>query len=85
MSSVEVNGTTLYCELRGQGPAVVFISGAGGDAGMWTEVADTLADEDNVAFHPIEVTARQFERVYGDRPGSGDGGALAGPDGGRRP
>ncbi|MCW2631866.1 MAG: alpha/beta hydrolase [Pseudonocardia sp.] len=45
MSSLAVNGTTLYYELRGQGPAVVFISGAGGDAGMWTGVAETLADE----------------------------------------
>lgn len=44
MSSIDVNGTTLYFERRGQGPAVVFISGATGDAGHWTSVAEALAD-----------------------------------------
>ena len=45
MSSIEVNETPLYYERRGDGPPVLFISGATGDAGNWTEVADALADE----------------------------------------
>jgi pimeloyl-ACP methyl ester carboxylesterase len=45
MATIAVNGTTLYYELRGDGPPVVFISGAPGDAGFWTEIGDLLADE----------------------------------------
>lgn len=44
MSTIDVNGTTLYYERRGDGPPVLFISGAGGDAGWLTGVADALAD-----------------------------------------
>lgn len=44
MSSIEVNGTRIYYEKRGRGPAVLFVSGATGDAGHWTTVADILAD-----------------------------------------
>jgi pimeloyl-ACP methyl ester carboxylesterase len=42
---VEVNGTSLYYEVRGSGPAVLFIPGALGDAGYFTQVAEELADE----------------------------------------
>jgi pimeloyl-ACP methyl ester carboxylesterase len=41
----DVNGTRLYYELRGEGPAVLFVSGATGDAGHYAEVAEALADE----------------------------------------
>ena len=44
MSSIEVNSTRIYYEKRGRGPAVLFVSGATGDAGHWTTVADILAD-----------------------------------------
>ena len=44
MSSIEVNGIRIYYEKRGRGPAVLFVSGATGDAGHWTTVADILAD-----------------------------------------
>ena len=43
MSLVDVNGTTLYYERRGDGPAVVLVSGATGDAGHWTMVAEVLS------------------------------------------
>jgi len=42
---IQANGTELYCEVRGSGPSVLFVSGATGDAGHFTGVADTLADE----------------------------------------
>ncbi|WP_433034385.1 alpha/beta fold hydrolase [Actinomycetospora sp. CA-053990] len=45
MATIAANGTTLYYESRGDGPPLLFISGATGDAGHWTEVADALADE----------------------------------------
>jgi pimeloyl-ACP methyl ester carboxylesterase len=35
----------LHHELRGSGPAVLFISGASGDAGHFTRAAERLADE----------------------------------------
>lgn len=43
--TVEANGTQLYYEVRGAGPAVVFVSGATGDAGHFERVAELLADE----------------------------------------
>lgn len=42
---VTVNGAELYYERRGSGPPVLFISGATGDAGHFTQVASLLADE----------------------------------------
>jgi pimeloyl-ACP methyl ester carboxylesterase len=44
VTSISANGATLYYELRGNGSSLLFISGATGDAGHWTGVADTLAD-----------------------------------------
>jgi hypothetical protein len=34
MTSINVNNTTLYYELRGDGPRLLLISGATGDAGL---------------------------------------------------
>lgn len=45
MPTVSVNGTELYYERRGSGAPVLFISGATGDAGHFTQVAELLADE----------------------------------------
>jgi pimeloyl-ACP methyl ester carboxylesterase len=45
MASIRANDTTLYYELRGDGPSLMLISGATGDAGHWTDVADILASE----------------------------------------
>ena len=58
MATVEVNGTTLYYELRGAGPPVLFISGATGDAGHWTEVADDLAGEFTVLTYDRRANSR---------------------------
>ena len=45
MPTIDVNGTTLYYERRGEGPSVLFIAGATGDAGHFGGVAEALADE----------------------------------------
>ena len=58
MSSIDVNGTTLYYERRGEGPPVLFISGATGDAGHWTEVADALADEYTILSYDRRANSR---------------------------
>ena len=41
---IRTDGTSLYYERRGSGPALLLISGGGGDAGYYSEVAEQLAD-----------------------------------------
>ncbi|MDN3026783.1 alpha/beta hydrolase [Streptomyces sp. S.PB5] len=57
----EVGGAGLYYELRGSGPALLMISGAGGDAGYYTGVAADLAD----AFTVITYDRRGNSRSTG--------------------
>jgi pimeloyl-ACP methyl ester carboxylesterase len=58
VSSIDVNGTRLYYELRGEGPTVLFITGATGDAGHWTEVGDALANEYSVLAYDRRANSR---------------------------
>ena len=58
MSSIEVNGIRIYYEKRGRGPAVLFVSGASGDAGHWTTVADILADAYTVITYDRRANSR---------------------------
>lgn len=43
-SSLNVPGATLYLETRGSGPVLVLITGGPTDAGMFTDLAERLAD-----------------------------------------
>jgi pimeloyl-ACP methyl ester carboxylesterase len=45
MSTMDVNGTELYYELRGTGPPLLLIMGATGDGGVFERLADRLAEE----------------------------------------
>ncbi|CAA9216773.1 MAG: hypothetical protein AVDCRST_MAG76-420 [uncultured Acidimicrobiales bacterium] len=58
MSAVTVNGTTLYYERRGQGPSVLFISGASGDASLWTSVPETLARDNTIVSYDRRGNSR---------------------------
>lgn len=58
MTSITVNGATLYYELRGVGPPMLFISGATGDAGHWSAVADLLANEYTVLTYDRRANSR---------------------------
>ncbi|GLZ45638.1 alpha/beta hydrolase [Actinomycetospora sp. NBRC 106375] len=58
MATIDVNGTTLYYERRGDGPPLLFISGATGDAGHWTDVADALAGEYTVISYDRRANSR---------------------------
>ena len=58
MPTITANGTTLYYERRGAGPPLLFISGAPGDAGHWTDVADLLADEYTVVSYDRRANSR---------------------------
>lgn len=44
MPAIEVNGTTLHHESAGRGPAVLFVHGMCGDADVWADQAQRLAD-----------------------------------------
>ena len=55
---VEANGTSLYYEKRGDGPSLLFIVGAGGDASDFAAVATLLAEE----FTTITYDRRGFSR-----------------------
>ncbi len=55
---VEANGTSLYYERRGDGPPLLFIVGAGGDAADFAGVAALLADE----FTTITYDRRGYAR-----------------------
>ena len=58
MSWVGVGGVRLYYERRGEGPSVLFISGASGDAGHWTGVADALATQYTVVTYDRRGNSR---------------------------
>jgi pimeloyl-ACP methyl ester carboxylesterase len=53
-----VNGTTLYYEKQGSGPAVLFIAGSTGDAGNFTRTATLLADEFTVVTYDRRGNSR---------------------------
>ncbi len=55
---VAVNGTRIYYEAQGLGPPVLFISGATGDAGHFTKVADVLSDEFTVVTYDRRGNSR---------------------------
>ncbi|MGW4910507.1 alpha/beta hydrolase [Streptomyces sp. NPDC004270] len=56
-----VDGAELYYEVRGAGPALLMISGAGGDAGYYSAIAEDLAD----AFTVITYDRRGNSRSTG--------------------
>ncbi|MFC0602598.1 alpha/beta fold hydrolase [Streptomyces palmae] len=60
----EGDGARLYHEVRGSGPALLMISGAGGDAGYYRAVAQELAD----TFTVITYDRRGNSRSTGRSP-----------------
>jgi pimeloyl-ACP methyl ester carboxylesterase len=56
--TVEVNGTTLYYEVRGTGPSFLFVPGAEGDAQEYARVAELLDD----AFTILSYDRRGYSR-----------------------
>lgn len=55
---IDVGTTTLYHEVRGRGPALLLITGGGGDAGMWARVAPALAEEFTVVTYDRRGSSR---------------------------
>lgn len=58
MSTKEINGTTLYYEEAGKGPAMLFIHGMAGFAGVWSDQMARLSD----AFHTVAYDRRGHYR-----------------------
>jgi pimeloyl-ACP methyl ester carboxylesterase len=55
---VTTEGDELYYEVRGDGPALLLIPGAGGDADRYAAVANILADEYKVITYDRRANAR---------------------------
>ncbi len=64
MPTIEVNGTTLYYERSGAGPAIVFVHGQCGDADVWAVQARRLSDR---------YTCFRYDRRGHSRSARGDG------------
>lgn len=60
---VTPDGAALHCEVYGQGPALLMVSGAGGDAGYYSAVAKMLSD----TFTVITYDRRCNSRSTGNR------------------
>jgi len=58
MSTINVNGATLYHELRGEGPPLLCIAGATGDAGYFSGLAEALSDEYTVLTYDRRANSR---------------------------
>src|ERR1700732_2644274 len=60
MSTVDVNGASLYYEERGSGPPLLLVHGTGGNADVWEPVLDGLAR----SFRVIAYDRRGFARSH---------------------
>ena len=62
----KAEGADIYYEVRGEGPALLMISGAGGDAGFFDRAADELADAFTVITYDRRGNSRSTGRT--DQP-----------------
>ena len=63
---LKVEGAELYYEVRGSGPALVMVVGAGGDAGFYEGAAEELADAFTVITYDRRGNSRSTGRT--DKP-----------------
>ncbi|CAN5335270.1 alpha/beta hydrolase [soil metagenome] len=61
--TVITEGAEIYCERRGNGPLLLMIEGATGDAGFYSSTADILSNE----FTAVSYDRRANSRSTGDR------------------
>lgn len=69
--TVEVNGASIYHEIRGSGPPVLLIMGAPGDGGHFERLAELLADE---------FTVVTFDRRENGRSAAPEGWTTTSPE-----
>ena len=58
---IRVNRADIYHEVRGQGPAILFVSGATGDAGHWERIVDALAPDHTVVSYDRRANSRSLK------------------------
>ena len=58
MGTIIANGATLYVERRGEGPALLCITGATGDAGHFSGLAQALSDQYTVVTYDRRANSR---------------------------
>lgn len=58
MTTITANGTDIYHEVRGDGPPLLFVTGASGDAGQWHAVAAALTDAYTVITYDRRANSR---------------------------
>jgi pimeloyl-ACP methyl ester carboxylesterase len=63
LGTVVAEGAEIYFERRGSGPALLLISGGGGDAGNYSALADSLADEYTVLTYDRRGNSRSRLRA----------------------
>ena len=61
--TVVAEGAEIYFERRGRGPGLLLIAGGGGDAGSYSEIADSLADEYTVLTYDRRGNSRSRLRA----------------------
>ena len=61
--TVVADGADIYFERRGRGPGLLLIAGGGGDAGSYSEIADSLADDHTVLTYDRRGNSRSRLRT----------------------
>jgi pimeloyl-ACP methyl ester carboxylesterase len=61
--AVSADGADIYFERRGNGPGLLLISGGGGDAGNYSGIADSLADQFTVLTYDRRGNSRSRLRA----------------------
>lgn len=64
MPYADVNGIELYYEMEGNGPAVILLTGLGGDARYWKRAGDLLSDR----FTVVKIDNRGAGRTLYEGP-----------------
>lgn len=59
---VKVNDVDLYSEMRGTGPAVLFIPGIGGDASLFSPITARLCDAHTIISYDHRGQSRSFRK-----------------------
>jgi pimeloyl-ACP methyl ester carboxylesterase len=70
--TAEANGVSLYYEIRGSGPSLLFISGAEGDAEEYLRVVELLEDEFTTVCYDRRGFSRSPAPAYYDIAAVGD-------------
>ncbi|MFQ6395523.1 alpha/beta fold hydrolase [Nocardia sp. KC 131] len=66
--TIKVPGATIFYEIRGSGPVLLMLAGSGGDAAIFDQLADPLAEH----FTVVAIDPRGYSRSTLDTPEHSD-------------